>query len=182
MTDAPSSGFSRRWLWFYGAVIAVVVLVKLFVRYNPTPSVATGYYLHVYEWMVPGEPAVGGIVAGCVPEGEAADVARERGYLARTWTVCASGVVPALKRLAATGGQTVEVSPEGVSIDGRRVGPPPRTRDSQGRPLDPAYGTWTLGPGERWLASDHPRGFDSRYFGPTSTHARAWLLLETDGE
>ena len=159
-------GFSARWWVFGAAVLAAVVGVGLFLRLNLTPSVETGLYLRVPEGMASGEPAVGDLVYACAPVGEAADVARERAYLRRTRTACASGIVPVLKRVVAVGGQTVEVGEGWVAVDGRRTAPPPPTFDSDGRPLQPAYGEWTLGAGELWLGSDIPNGYDSRYFGP----------------
>ena len=178
MTDAaPASGFSRRWLWFLGAVVGGVVLVALFLRVNLTPSVATGVYLRVPEALAPGEPAVGDLVMGCIPPGAASQTALERAYLRRTRTGCASGVVPVTKRVRAVGGQTVRVSDEGVWVDGVQASGTPRTQDRLGRPLAPAYGTWPIGPGEVWASSDVENGFDSRYFGPIRPTARAWLLL-----
>ncbi|MEM1116459.1 MAG: S26 family signal peptidase [Bacteroidota bacterium] len=179
MPDAPPApGFSRRWFVFVGAVLAVVLLVFLFIRRNDTPSVPEGVYLRLSEWMMPGEPAVGDFAMACLPDAEAAFVARERGYLDEAPWACASGVVPVLKRVAAVEGQTVEVTEAGVFVDGARVGEAPPTADSQGRPIAPAYGMYRLGAGEAWLASDIPNGYDSRYAGPLVPEARAWLLVE----
>ena len=178
MTDAaPAPGFSRRWFWFLGAVLGVVAFVALFLRVNLTPSVATGVYLRLPEALVPDAPAVGDLVMGCIPPGEAARVALERAYLRPTRTGCASGVVPVTKRVRAVGGQTVRVSTEGVWVDSVRVSGAPRTGDRLGRPLAPAYGAWPIGPDEVWASSDVENGFDSRYFGPIDPNARAWLLL-----
>ena len=149
-----------------GAVLTVVAVVGFFLRVNLTPSVETGLYLRVPEGLATGAPEVGGLVFACAPRGEAARVARDRAYLRRTRTACTSGIVPVLKRVVAVGGQTVEVRDDGVFVDGRRVADAPPTSDSQGRPLQPQYGEHPLGPGELWLGSDIPNGFDSRYFGP----------------
>ncbi len=178
-----SGGFSRRWFVLVGAVLAVVVGVSLFLRVNLTPSVATGLYLQVPEWLAEGSPEVGDLVTACAPVGDAARVALDREYLRRTRTACASGIVPVLKRVVAVGGQTVEVGPDGVLVDGRRIAPAPQTVDSEGRPLEPQVGTWPLGPGDLWLGSDIPNGFDSRYFGvfpPDLLRGRAWLLASFD--
>ena len=178
MTDAaPAPGFSRRWLWFLGAVLGVVAFVALFLRVNLTPSVATGVYLRVPEALVPGDPAVGDLVMGCIPPSEAAQTALDRDYLRPTRTGCASGVVPVTKRVRAVAGQTVRVSPDGVWVDDARANGSPRTQDRSGQPLAPAYGTWPVGPGEVWASSDVENGFDSRYFGPIKPDARAWLLV-----
>ena len=169
MTAPPRPGFSRRWTVFFGATVAAVVFAALFVRVNRTPSVREGVYLVLPEWMAWNEPAVGDLVTACAPEGDAARLALERRYL-RPSGDCPSGAVPLLKRVVATGGQTVRVSPDRVRVDGARIagphaGPPP-TADRQGRPLAPVYGTWPLGRGDLWLGSDIPNGYDSRYLGP----------------
>lgn len=184
-SDVPStpSGFSTRWLVALGLVLAVVVVVGLFVRVNTTPSVQTGVYLRVPEWLARGEPEAGDLVMACAPPGEAADTAREREYLRRTRTACAAGIVPVLKRVVAVAGQTVEVTERGVAVDGRAVGPAPRTFDSDGRPLQPAYGTHPLGDGELWLGSDITNGYDSRYLGAFARdlrEGRARLLVAFD--
>ena len=179
MTDRPRSGFSRRWLAFYVAVPVLAVLAGVFLTVNRTPSVRPGLYLVVPEGLARGEPAAGDLVVACAPAGEAVRVALERGYLP-PGEACASGASPLLKRVVATGGQTVALSERGLAVDGRRVGLPPPTADRGGRPLRPAYGTRTLGPGALWLGSDIPNGFDSRYLGPLPPalrRARAWLLV-----
>ncbi len=166
-----------------GGVLAVVVAVSLFVRLNLTPSVETGLYLRTPEWLAPGPPEAGDLVTACAPVGDAARTALARGYLRRTRTACASGVIPVLKRVQGVGGQTVTVDTDGVFVDGRRIREAPPTADSDGRPLEPAYGTWRLEPGELWLGSDIPNGFDSRYFGPfgpEQLRGRARLLAPFD--
>lgn len=164
-------GLSARWGVFAAAVLVAIAGVALFLRVNTTPSVQTGLYLRVPEWMASGEPQVGDLVMACPPDGEAVVVALEREYLQPSQT-CEAGIVPVLKRVVAVGGQTVEVREDGLFVDGQRVADPPLTADSQGRPLVPLYGSWPLGEGAVWLGSEIPNGYDSRYFGPFARDLR----------
>ena len=174
--------FSHRWTVFYGAVLALVAFAAVFVRVNRTSSVHEGVYFQVPEWMAWREPSAGDLVTACAPPGEPARLALARDYLPPS-EACPSGALPLLKRVVATAGQTVVVSPRGVLVDGRTAGPPPPTVDRGGRPLQPAYGTWRLGPGGLWLGSDILNGYDSRYFGPFAPglrQGRAWLVVPLD--
>lgn len=175
-------GLSARWAALAAVVLAGVATVALFFRINTTPSVQTGLYLRVPEWMASGEPAVGDLVMACPPDGEAAVVARDRGYLQPS-QACEAGLVPVLKRVVAVGGQTVEVREAGLFVDGQRVADAPLTADSKGRPLQPVGGAWPLGEGDLWLGSEIPNGYDSRYFGPFARDlrtGRARLLASFD--
>lgn len=173
------NGFSVRWTVFVAVVVAVVAVVALFLRVNTTPSVQTGLYLRVPEWMAPGEPEVGDLVIACPPDGEPVLLALDREYLQPSGA-CDAGIVPVLKRVVAVGGQTVEVREDGLFVDGRRVGGPPPVADSRERPLVPLYGVWPLDEGALWLGSEIPNGYDSRYFGPFARdlrEGRARLLV-----
>jgi len=114
------------------------------------------------------------LVAACLPL-ELARVGRERGYLGVG--DCPGGVQAVLKRIAAVGGDIVDVSPRGVRVNGRPV-PNSETAlvDSRGRGLSHAgWGRHAVRAGEVWLLSTHdPRSWDSRYFGPLNAgHLRA---------
>jgi len=94
------------------------------------------------------------------PPLEIARQGRRRGYL---------GAGELAKCVAALPGDTVEVTRQGLRVNGRLLpGTAPLARDSQGRPLSryPRGPHDTL-PGWVWLYSDHiPNSWDSRYFGP----------------
>ena len=74
-----------------------------------------------------------------------------------------------LKPIVAQAGDTVEVSANGIAVNGTLLhNTSPRTIDSRGRPLTPwRFGTYTVPPGFVWVASQYnPLSFDSRYYGP----------------
>jgi conjugative transfer signal peptidase TraF len=131
---------------------------------NTSPSLPLGLYR-----VVPAvRPRVGDLVLVCLPPDVAA-LARARGYLTRGR--CASGVEPLGKRIAAAAGDTVAVTSAGLVINGHSIRlTVPLRLDSRGRDLPQLVGyRRALGPGELWLvAAQHPRSFDSRYFGPVS--------------
>ena len=114
-----------------------------------------------------GVPERGRMVSVCPPDDARFRLARERGYLRHGR--CPGGYEPMLKPAAAIEGDLVELTPEGLSVNGRRiVGAAPRAADGAGRAMPPApLGAHVVGPGEVWLASSfNPASFDSRYFGP----------------
>lgn len=93
-------------------------------------------------------------------------VALERGYAFPGGRPGAA--MDGLKRVAALPGDTVRVTPQGVSINGLLwPASEPLARDSGGRPIQHyPFGVYRVRPGQVWLLSDNPRGWDSRYFGP----------------
>jgi conjugative transfer signal peptidase TraF len=139
----------------------VLVVVRLGLRINFTPSLPRGLYR-----AVGGPPARGSIVIACVPP-DIAPLALERRYLWRG--DCRGGVVPVGKVVLGAAGDTIALTAAGLSVNGQAVpNSRPVARDSRGRPMPHyPYGTHVLGPGELWLFSPfHPLSFDSRYFGP----------------
>lgn len=146
--------------------LAALLVVHTGLRFMLTPSLPLGIYRTVN-----GPPTRGAIVMACLPE-RVARLALERGYLWRG--DCPGGVVPLGKVVLAVAGDTVTLSAEGISVNGRAVpNSRPHERDHQGRPLEHyPYGSHVLGPGELWLFSPyHPLSFDSRYFGPIPNNA-----------
>jgi len=109
---------------------------------------------------------IGQMVAVCLPSA-IARIGRERGYLRSG--PCASGDQAVVKHVAGMAGDTIEVQPIGVTINGTAI---PNSavmeRDRAGRPLAHVpWGTTTLQHGELWLMSTlQPNSWDSRYFGP----------------
>lgn len=79
---------------------------------------------------------------------------------------------PLVKRIAATEGAYVTVADDGVRVNGEMLPmSAPAAADSTGRKLPRAASAVRLERAELWLRSEHPHGFDSRYFGPVSVAA-----------
>lgn len=131
------------------------------LRLNLSPSIAPGIY------RVTNEPIErGATVIACLPT-ELSALARARDYISAG--SCADGNAPIGKRVAAFPGDTVTLTPRGLSVNGLALpNTRPLARDQQGRPLAHlAYGQYLVNVGQIWLVSTHSsRSFDSRYFGP----------------
>lgn len=131
-------------------------------RINVTPSLPKGLYQLRDE-----PPAVGDIVALCL-DGSAADLAREREYLASG--SCPSGLRPLLKYLAALPGDSLVVSADSI-VCGDPSGPlclwqvRTRERDSRGRKMKAASLSGVVPGGLALVLTLHEGSYDSRYFG-----------------
>jgi conjugative transfer signal peptidase TraF len=82
---------------------------------------------------------------------------------------CRDGSAPLLKPIVAAEGQTVVLTADGITVDGRLLpNTAPSLFDRNGRLLRHyPFGRYKVGEGEVWVASSHHAGsFDSRYFGP----------------
>ncbi|HEX8431831.1 MAG TPA: conjugative transfer signal peptidase TraF [Longimicrobium sp.] len=150
----------RAALLFLGAVLLAVVAG---LRLNVTPSYPLGFY------RVEGDGADvvrGSIVTVCLQE-EWARFGLSRGYLGSGW--CPGGSYPLGKMVLATGGDIVETTPAGITVNGRAVHRS-RTlpRDAHGRALPHfPFGRHCLRDGDLWLYSPYTAAaYDSRYFGP----------------
>jgi conjugative transfer signal peptidase TraF len=111
----------------------------------------------------------GDVVLLCLPANAVTELGQARGYIAPG--SCPTGQETVLKPIAAGAGDTVAVSPDGISVNGRAIANSGQlAHDSRGRPLPHvAAGRYRVPAGEFWLVSPHnPRSFDSRYFGPVS--------------
>ena len=147
------------------SALLTVVGLALDVRVNWTASMPIGLYRHV-------DPVLerDAWVAICL-EGEAAQVARARGYIIRG--ACPSGLTPILKRIAAVPGDRVALSAAGVRINDEPIqASEPKKVDSRGRPLEGATeGEILLADGRYFvLGMNEDRSWDSRYFGAVSAH------------
>ncbi len=148
------------------ALIATGVAIGTFqlcgilgVRINASPSLPIGLYLtssrretNLVEFC-PGEPFASFAIA--------------RGY--RDAGVCRDGAGPLMKPIVAGAGDVVEVSGQGIAVNGHLLpNTAPLAVDSHGRSLTPwPFGRYVVAPDSLWVASSHhPRSFDSRYFGP----------------
>ena len=146
------------------ATLAGWCVETLGIRFNTSPSVPVGLY-RIRQTSITNE----GLVAACLPKTMAA-VGRERGYLRRG--ECPGGVSPVVKLVGAQGGDHVQVTTEGVLVNGRRLQDLAPPVDSHGRSLlSVAPGDYELGVDELWLYSPHPSSWDSRFFGPVSVSA-----------
>jgi type IV secretory pathway protease TraF len=77
-----------------------------------------------------------------------------------------------LKRIAAMPGDAVRVTPEGSYINGKlwpASGLPVEIMKDHRLEHYP-FGIYILKPGQLWVLSNNPLGWDSRYFGPIDQH------------
>ena len=135
--------------------------LRLFgIRINITSSLARGFYI------VSESPAAN-LVEFC-PEGEAARISLERGYRTPGGN-CPDGGSPLLKPIAAVFSDRVEVTGDGIKVNGNLIrNSAAHLRDHRGRTLTPwPTGQYIVPPASLWVVSDfNDWSFDSRYFGP----------------
>lgn len=128
-------------------------------RLNLTPSEPLGLW-RIAALRRPVE--TGDLVFVCLPATTAFEEARQRGYLRRG--LCAGGVAPLIKTVAALPGQRVEIT-DHVVIDGRTLpASVVRKTDGEGRALSPDPGG-VVPPHHLFLHSSFASSYDSRYFG-----------------
>lgn len=136
-------------------------MFRLFgIRINITSSLPRGFY-------IVSESPSANLVEFC-PEGEAATISRERGYRTPGGT-CPDGGSPLLKPIAAVSGDRVEVTSNGIQVNGKLIpNSVAHRKDHRGRPLKPwPNGRYIVPAGSLWVISDfNDWSFDSRYFGP----------------
>lgn len=129
-------------------------------RLNLTPSEPLGLW-RIEE--LQRSVAIGDLVFLCPPMTATFTEAWRRGYLRRG--LCAGGLAPLIKAVAALPGQHVDIT-DHVLIDGRPV---PSSavwgRDGEGRVLLPDSGG-VVPPHHLFLHSAYASSYDSRYFGP----------------
>jgi conjugative transfer signal peptidase TraF len=139
---------------------SVVAVCAVFgVRFNLTQSLPGFLYIITNDDSSP-------LVDFC-PEGAFAQLSKERGY--RRSGICPDGAAPILKPIVAKAGDIVEVSPNGITVNGTLLrNTAPRTTDSRGCPLAHwPFGRYDVAPGFVWVASEYNAlSFDSRYYGP----------------
>jgi conjugative transfer signal peptidase TraF len=145
------------------------------LRINSSPSLPVGFYLVTAR-------SDGTLVEFCPPQ-PFAGLALARGY--RDPGSCADGGAPLLKPVVARSGDVVQLSPEGIAVNGRHLpNTAPLKNDTKGRPLTSwVPGRYTVGSDAVWVASSYNgRSFDSRYFGPVPlrsirNYVRPWITL-----
>ncbi len=136
---------------------ALASLVGSQLIWNRTASLPLG----IYARLPIGNLRRGDEVALRVPA-SVRQLVRERGYLPE------AGLL--VKPIAAMAGDTVCRRGDLLLINGAPFGAV-RTHDSEGRPLPSFGGCRVLGEHDVFLASAHPRSFDSRTFGPVDVRA-----------
>jgi conjugative transfer signal peptidase TraF len=146
--------------------LAILTATAAGLRINTTASMPLGVY-RVTNYRS-GPIQRDALVTVC-PSEAILSVALPRKYLGPG--ACPGNVEPLLKHAAAVGGDRVDVSDRGISVNGRGLPRSGRLRnDCDGRPLPriPA-GRYTLAAGTIWLYAPVARSWDSRYFGPQAT-------------
>lgn len=131
-------------------------------RINTTHSIPLGLY-----WITNEPLSVGSYVMFCPPDSHAFRIAETRDYIGPGY--CDTGTEQLMKRVLAAKGDTVTVTPQGVTVNGERL---PHTasfeHDPAGRSMPDFHADhYRLQSGEilvMGLAS--PLSYDSRYFGP----------------
>lgn len=158
----------------FGALLAAPILVfwllGLRIAFTGSacpPGIYRSFVLRPGNTLARGE-----LVLVCLPE-TLARFALERGYLARG-AGCGDGIEPVGKRIGALVGDTVQLAPDYVAVNGTPLpNSASRVRDSRGRNVPHvAFGTHAVKADEVWLFGEaDPRSWDSRYFGPVPTSA-----------
>jgi conjugative transfer signal peptidase TraF len=146
-----------------GIAIPVLIFELLRLRIGLTDSACPpGIYR-----MVNHAPSRGDLVLACLPDA-IAQLGSARGYLLRG-RGCGDGIEPVGKRLSALPGDSVEVVPDYIEVNGQRLEHSATlSRDGRGRSVKHvAWGRYTVPADQVWLfGTKDARSWDSRYFGP----------------
>ena len=148
---------------FASAYSILVSSWLLGLRANLTPSLPVGIYMETSR--------ATDYVLFCL-DGAAAQLALQRRYVGSGR--CRNGSMALLKRLLAKSGDTVTLTAEGISVNGKLVpNTAPLRADTEGRPLEHyPFGTYPVGKSALWLGSGYDgRSFDARYFGPVDSRS-----------
>lgn len=131
------------------------------------------YQVHKLDAAVPKD---GNIVTLCLPTAMAA-FALGRGYI--TGGACPGDTELLIKTVAATAGDTVTLSPDGMEVNGRHIPfSVPLLADEMGRKMEPFFpGTYKVPDGLVWVVGVETRSFDSRYFGAIPVEAICGLAV-----
>ena len=130
------------------------------IRINITSSLPRGFYI------VSASPSAN-LVEFC-PTGAAARISLERGYRTPSGR-CPDGGSPLLKPIAAISGDRVEVTGNGIQVNGKLIpNSAAHVKYHRGLALKPwPDGQYVVPAGSIWVVSGfNPWSFDSRYFGP----------------
>jgi conjugative transfer signal peptidase TraF len=146
-----------------GIAVPVLIFELLGLRIGLTDSACPpGIYR-----MVNRAPSRGDLVLACLPDA-IAQIGSARGYLLRG-RGCGDGIEPVGKRLSALPGDSVEIVPDYIAVNGQHLEHSATlSRDSSGRSVKHvAWGRYTVPTNQVWLfGTKDARSWDSRYFGP----------------
>lgn len=160
MTAGPLDRVRRTLLVGVGVAVLLFGICSLLgIRINTSLSLPLGLY-------VAGTYANAALVEFC-PAEPFASLAIRRGY--RDAGGCADGGAPLLKPAVAQPGDTVELTEQGIAVNGKLLPKTlPLVKDTLGRTLEHwPFGQYAVSEGSVWVASSYSaRSFDSRYFGP----------------
>jgi conjugative transfer signal peptidase TraF len=127
--------------------------------WNDSPSMPRGLYVRMW-----GEVARGDVVLACVPP-KSASWALAKHVLGKG---NCDGAVPVIKRAFGLPGDRVQISSQGITVNGKPIYDTKR-RSSNIGPIPSVDVDRVLGPGEFVLVGDdRPGSWDSRYWGPTN--------------
>lgn len=146
--------------FFLWPTLAVFFAGTLGVRLNGSASVPIGLYV------VSSDPQAH-FAEFCPPE-PFGSLSVERGYRRRS-ADCPDHGEPLLKPIIARGGDLVEVTVQGIRVNGSVIpNTQARVEDTMRRPMSSwPVGFYRVAPGTVWVVSSYnSRSFDSRYFGP----------------
>lgn len=153
------------------------------LRLNVTDSMQKGLYrLRACGQGTPRDLRAGELVAVSPEAASKEDPAFSFFHLRGYFEVTGAGDDLLLKRVAAVGGARIERRGDRLLIDGlpvSRAASAHVAESNDGETLPKPTLPLVVRQGSVWLSSEHPRGIDSRYFGPVDTtfvRCRAELL------
>ncbi len=156
------------------ALVLITPVVIGFVRWNDSPSVPVGVYLRDRQFQK------GDFVEVCAPDRIVAD-GIDRGYIPFGGP-CYHATRPLVKVLAAIEGDVIDVTPAGITINGRRWPQSRRrylTRDGEAITNWVPYGRRRLERGRVLVLGTHPDSWDSRVWSdiPSSCVRARWIPI-----
>ena len=170
-------------LGIFAAILLAMLTaaVTVFARYDLRLALSdSAAPVGVYRFTpLHSRPIRGQLVGACLPL-PLSVVALKSGYVhASSRSECPAGVPPVGKLALGLPGDTLEVAPDGVTINGRRfANSASAERDSQDRPLAHVpWGVRHVNAGEVWLFGfNDAHSWDSRYYGPLPLGAVRWVV------
>jgi len=137
----------------YFLISTSLIFYAFGVRINVSTSFPLGFYS-----LEEGEPSRGDLVFIKPPENAVVEWGRKTGAISRPMM---------LKRIYAMGGDSVEISMEGIRINGRLIGKSKVIEElPDGTPIPSVAQSGVIPQNRVWVMSEHSElSFDSRYFG-----------------